>query len=412
MTTSTLRCLLPDGGTTSPAELLAVVGGADVVMPFDAERMDFVGTVSRSLSRAARNRPEMQALAYWMRPAELRRMEDSFRADRPNDEVAVPRGTVFHIPPANVDTMFAYSWVLAMATGNRNIVRLSSRSTMQSELILEVFGETLKSYPSISAGTAVVTYGHDRAVTAQISAASDVRVIWGGNETVNSVRREPLPPHGRDIAFPDRFSMAAFGVDAYFRLSDYERQRLAESFFNDAYWFDQLGCSSPRIVLWVGGSDAVKASADFFRRVRVVSESKNYMPGTATAIAKLAQSMRTMVEADVRHLTWLNNALALLDLSDFADLRGEFCGAGLFYQLSLPSLLDLVPHVQRTDQTLSVFGIPRTDLESFVAQACGRGIDRIVPIGRALAFNRVWDGMDLLQEFTRRVSIESEARSV
>ena len=31
----------------------------------------------------------------------------------------------------------------------------------------------------------------------------------------------------------------------------------------------------------------------------------------------------------------------------------------------------------------------------------------MVPVGHALDFNRIWDGYDLLQEFTKRVSIRT-----
>jgi hypothetical protein len=34
-------------------------------------------------------------------------------------------------------------------------------------------------------------------------------------------------------------------------------------------------------------------------------------------------------------------------------------------------------------------------------------VDRIVPVGQALQFQRFWDGYDLLQELTRHVYIGS-----
>ena len=37
----------------------------------------------------------------------------------------------------------------------------------------------------------------------------------------------------------------------------------------------------------------------------------------------------------------------------------------------------------------------------------GRGIDRFVPIGQALAFGSVWDGLDLLHEFSKRVVVDA-----
>jgi len=39
----------------------------------------------------------------------------------------------------------------------------------------------------------------------------------------------------------------------------------------------------------------------------------------------------------------------------------------------------------------------------------GRGVDRMVPIGDALAFDDVWDGFDLLGEFSRLVALRPSA---
>ncbi|HET9516299.1 MAG TPA: gamma-glutamyl phosphate reductase, partial [Actinoplanes sp.] len=35
----------------------------------------------------------------------------------------------------------------------------------------------------------------------------------------------------------------------------------------------------------------------------------------------------------------------------------------------------------------------------------GRGIDRVVPFGSALSFAAVWDGYDLLSEFSRITTV-------
>ena len=50
----------------------------------------------------------------------------------------------FHVTPANVDTLFVYSWVLSLLVGNANIVRLSSRSTPVRTRILETIATVMK----------------------------------------------------------------------------------------------------------------------------------------------------------------------------------------------------------------------------------------------------------------------------
>jgi hypothetical protein len=57
------------------------------------------------------------------------------------------------------------------------------------------------------------------------------------------------------------------------------------------------------------------------------------------------------------------------------------------------------------EQTLSLFGVaPETVLAAIDAHG-RRTVDRIVPVGRALAFAPIWDGHDLLGRFSRRIGL-------
>ena len=399
--------LLPTREWVGLDESLARLSSTPVASPFDSSRVEFVADLSKWLGRKARGIPETQALAFWMRKAELHRLEESFAGLSSDQVVLMPRGTVFHIPPANVDTIFVYSWVLSMLVGNRNIIRLSARATEQSDLILQTICDVLADHPAIASSSMVITYGHDDAVTAVLSAACDVRVIWGGNATIERIRAIPLPAHASELVFADRFSMAAIAVGSYERLSEFERTQLAELFFNDTYWFDQLGCSSARLLIWVGDTDSRSVSTDFHARVRNVAAAKSYAVDASAAIAKIVQSYQAMIDAGVTEYSVYDTTLTVLEMASFPDLREEFCGAGLFYQVHVADLAAILPHIRRADQTLATYGITTTELRALVSELRGRGIDRIVPIGQALRFDRYWDGYDLLAELTRKIAFTS-----
>jgi folate-dependent tRNA-U54 methylase TrmFO/GidA len=87
------------------------------------------------------------------------------------------------------------------------------------------------------------------------------------------------------------------------------------------------------------------------------------------------------------------------------DLHGEFAGAGTFFDGTIERLTALAASVRRRDQTLSHFGFAEEELRSLARALNGRGIDRMVPVGQALAFDRRWDGYDLFQELTRQISV-------
>lgn len=402
----TVDQIVPAAGRVDlPAALVSVMNH-ESLEPFSDEIIEFCGSFSRSIFKdhEALQYPELQALAFWMRRAELIRLREAFTALERPDALLMPRGVTFHIPPANVDTIFIYSWLLSVLAGNRNIIRLSLRVSPQIEILCRLFNQTLAAAPaSLKNSTLMVRYGHEREITQAISAAADVRVIWGGDASVNAIRSVPLPPHARELTFPDRFSFAVIHASAYLQAED--RRPLAEQFFNDTFWFDQMGCSSPRLVFWCGSpEDTAKASAVFLEAVRQHAVQKKYQVQTATRLNRFTFACLAAMEGSASSYQDLTE-LTVLGLERFEQLSREHCGGGLLFQYRVSDLLDIAPFVNRRDQTMTYFGFEKHELTDFARRLKGRGVDRIVPTGQALNFNRFWDGNDLLLEFMRYVYI-------
>ena len=57
-------------------------------------------------------------------------------------------------------------------------------------------------------------------------------------------------------------------------------------------------------------------------------------------------------------------------------------------------------------QTLTYFGLNKSDLINFVIKNRLNGIDRVVPIGKALDIGVVWDGYDILGSLSRIINVE------
>lgn len=402
----------PLSARRSVTEVLAGLTAAPRLLPFDELLIDYCAEFARRLGRGARGYAELQALAFWMRRSELVRLRDEFAKLATDRTTLMPRGLVFHVPPANVDTIFIYSWLLSLLCGNTNVVRLSSRSTEQTELILGIvasLGEEERFAP-VSAGIALVAYGHDDEVTGGLSAAADLRVIWGGDATVAAIRRSPLAPHATELTFPDRVSLAAFAVDAVDALDDEAVGELARRFYNDAYWFNQLGCSSPRMVVWVGGQEvARRTSRRFFSAVHDITVAKGLIVEPGTAIAKLTHGYGAAITASARAVVALGNQVLVVEDVVPREVSEDFVGAGTFHSMNVDALQDIAPMVTRRFQTVSQYGFTSDELEGLVHELRGRGVDRIVPVGEALTFNRYWDGNDLLQSFTRRVYVDASS---
>ncbi len=230
----------------------------------------------------------------------------------------MPRGLVFHLPPSNVDTIFMYSWISAVLVGNSNIIRLSERAAEPALIICRVLSEMMRSADSsFQRSTAVVQYPRNDAITAAISGACDVRVIWGGDATVNAIRGIALPPHATELTFPDRSSLAVLNADVYAAAAETVRDNLAAAFYNDTFWFDQMGCSSPRVAAWIGGeAECDRASEDFFKRVELQVNARDYRLASGPRLNKLTFVSRTILDHNsVTRSRDYGPAITVLELS-------------------------------------------------------------------------------------------------
>lgn len=397
------QSLLPS--SPLPEQLSAV----PTLTAFNEVTLSFVDALSASLMRSpeARAFPELIALAFWMRKSNL----ECLRADmlqRIGNTLHVPRGTVLHIAPSNVDTIFVYSWFLSLLTGNRNIVRLSSKPSAQATQLVDTIAELLAqpAYAAIAQRTLLVRYAPDDRITERFSAVCDIRVIWGGNSTVQQIRRIALPPTSTEIAFPNKYSLALLHAGRWQEESEAQKNVLARAFYNDAYWFDQMACSSPRLVLWVGSREQSQAAAaDFWPRIENILATRHERFADVDYVNKLIVQDTMAIEFDVCIAAGISNDLVRVWLDEPALHEQHHCGAGLFFESSLPNLESLRPLLNRTIQTVSYAGFTKEELLSFVAAEPIAGIDRIVPFGRALDFGPVWDGFDLFRVFMREITI-------
>jgi hypothetical protein len=402
--------LAPDAGRRDIRAILGDLASAPRLMPFADVVVAFSDAVSRRLFSAPAGRayPELRVLAYWLRRAAVQRLGESFGGEAPQGTVSVPRGLAFHVPPTNVDTMAVYSLALSLLAGNRNLVRISPRRRLPMEALLAALRQTLADdrFADIRAGTALVSYGHEDAPTALASSAADVRVLWGGDEAIATLRRFAVRPDAKDIAFRDRFSFAVVDARAWREAPESQRTELAKAVYDDAYWFDQMGCASPRLIVWCGDAALADAAGDdlYARLGRRLAE-RAYRLETAAVMGKLTYAFGAVVDRPVLSSRRAGNELTVLRLDTLESFDRSHPGAGLFFEAVVPKLLDLADFVTSKDQTMTAFGFSDADLQAFVAAANGRGVDRIVPFGRALAFDRVWDGVDLLAELTRRVAV-------
>lgn len=387
---------------TSASELEARIASLTYASskPYAPELVMVLDEISRRILRhdLLRQAPQYVALAFWLRRASMQRLTDSLNANEKPNELLSARGVALHLPPSNVDTIFVYSWAMSLLAGNANVVRLPDTLKPETRLLVSLLTEALR---DLGKGEQQLFchYPYDQPVETALARHFDLRLIWGGDTKVAQVSRLPIRPDGLSIGFPDRKSLAVIATRAYGDADEAQRNALSAHFFNDVYWFDQMGCGSPRLLVWLG--EPGELADDFYRRVAAHARTKAYTVEAGTAIGKLALAHDLLAEAVTDRHRAYSNALHVNRTIDPVEALQRPHGGGFLCDWVANEIRDLEPLASRPLQTITHFGFDAADRQALARTLRGRGGYRVIPIGEALQFEPMWDGVDLMRHMTR-----------
>ena len=373
-------------------------------VPFAESLKAVVKELSTTLLRSpmARIAPQLTALGYWLRPAAITRLQQQFDSNTSDNTVKVARGLALQLPPENVDTLFVYSWVLSFLVGNSNVTRLPSAPNAIALWLVEQITAILDKHGQ-SERQSFCYFDKNSSVSERLSRHCDLRVIWGGDAKIAAVSADLIQPDGLSIGFSDRKSICVLHSENYANLSDAEQAALAEKFYNDTFWFDQMGCGSPRLLVWVG---AEKPPMDvFFRHLDNVIDHKSYRVEPGVAIDKLVFANEMMIDQVSQSVHWHRAEFVTLESNLEAAVLDHARGGGTLFFTRTDSLADVAALARRDLQTIATFGFTQPEKLDLAVRLNGNGGYRIVPIGEALNFDSVWDGLDLMQQFSRQITV-------
>lgn len=369
---------------------------------FDDEVCEFLNEISSNLLKSPiiRKYTDLSALAFWCRKANLQKMKDNFG----NINNRVGRGLCFHIAPSNIPVNSIFSYFFGLLAGNSNIVRLSSKDFPQVDYICELIKNTLEKYPNLKKRTIFVKYSRSNEISEEFSKNSDCRMIWGGDKTIKMFKSFECKPRCIDIAFPDRYSIAIINANSVQNATEAEMTRLVENFYVDTYLMDQNACSSPQLIYWL--NDNPKSREKFWQYVYDYANEK-YTLQDAVCVDKYTKLCEDAILQ--KNLSSTNTRTNLLYRSEIKQLSKEVQNmrgkCGYFYEYSLNNLEEMYSVVTDKYQTITYFGINPEELQQNIIENKLRGIDRIVPIGKAMDIGVIWDGHDLLRELSREISV-------
>lgn len=374
--------------------------------PFSESAIAYLDALAKILNKDPRtkNYPDVITFSFFCRKGNLLQLKKKYLHE---NCLRLGRGLVFHIAPSNMPVTFAYSLVFGIISGNANIVKVPSKKYAQADIIINAISGLSKErrHKIFSKRNALVSYNADSNATSLFSSICDVRVIWGGNATIDEIRQYKLPPHSFDVTFADRYSLCVINADKF--NSERSPEQLAAGFYNDTYLFDQNACSSPHLIAWLGVDENVEiAQRKFWNTVYDIVKSK-YILQPQSAVDKLTTFYYQAVHLHGIKKTFTPDNLIwrieLKDLSKDIDLYRSY--GGYFSEYKATSLKELSSVFSKKFQTLSYFGFEKEELIQFITQLKPVGIDRIIPIGQTANFSLTHDGFNLIDTLSREIEL-------
>lgn len=385
---------------TGSADTVEKITSVPAMIPFDDRIIDFLNDVSKEIMSDRRSRAfsDVITFGFWIRKGSTLKLKERFEFK--DNAFHVGKGVAFHIAPSNVPVNFAYSLVTGLLNGNANVVRVPSKEFPQVTILTDAFNKALLRHTDMKPYVICVRYERNKEINDMFSSVADVRIVWGGDKTIEELRKSPLPPRSGEITFADRYSIAVIDSDKYLCMVD--KRKIAEDFYNDTFFSDQNACTSPRIIVWMG-NQIEKAKKEFWETEQDIAEEK-YTFQPIQGVNKLTQCFMASVALDgVKVVPHNDNLIVRIAVSEITDAIKDYCGnSGFFYEFDCEDI-SLIKPVCNDKRCQTIAYIGDKEMVIPLLQAGVKGIDRVVPIGKTMDFDLIWDGYNLPAVLTRAV---------
>jgi len=397
-----------------PSKVRALTPFCDIVI-------DYLDDLSKSIMKdnEAKIYPDVITFAFWCRKANILKLKE-----RENDgSIRLGRGLVFHIAPSNVPINFAFSFVFGLLSGNANVVRMSSKDFNQCNIVCKHISKVLDldKYGILKEQNVIIRYEHDTKITDYYSSICDVRIIWGGDTSIENIRKSPLPIRSTEIVFADRYSYGIISINSIKKASDIILDRLANNFYNDTYLMDQNACSSPHMIMWLDDVDDIVTTKEkeqikekFWIKVYKIAKERYQLQDIKVSDKYTLLCEKLIEEKNILDIKKYDNILYILRLgkmnesnnekfiNDITKYRGIF---GMFYECEIDDIEKISEYDNKKIQTITYYGIDSNKIATTITSKSMQGIDRIVQFGEAMSIDVVWDGYEVIKMMSRVVSV-------
>ena len=370
---------------------------------FDNNIILLLNEISKEVlnSEKCKKFPDLVSFGFWCRASNIKAIFKNYIFFKNR----MGRGSVLHITPSNVPTNFAYSMAFGLLSGNNNIIRLPSKNFMQVKVLCDILKKLSKKiiYKKSFNRLLLIKYENSDLISSELSKDMEARIIWGGDNTVNKFKSFITKPRCIDLTFANRYSISLIDSNKLGKLNSDDLAILTKKFYNDTYTMDQFGCSSPNSIFWLGKNNVAKKKF-WFELSKIVN--KEYDLDLSGANKKISNLMNYTLAKNKSFKTNIKNFNLITLKSEKLNLDNfENINFGSFLEINLHDINHLRKYTSEKLQTVTYYGTNFKSIKKFIIKNKIKGIDRIVPIGRAFDLTPEWDGVDIISTLSRTIGV-------
>lgn len=377
-----------------------------VAASYNELSVTFLTELSKILLKnaSARQFPDLITFAYFCRKSNLvqfqrTHLDKSFEVNR------FGWGVCLHIAPANIPMNFAFSFIMGLLSGNKNIVRLPTKQFEQIDIFLSALSHLMdeKRFKSLMTKNVFIRTKRDSKKLIKMVSKVDALVVWGGNNTVNNFRNYAKKPSCIEVYFPDRVSSLLVNCDDLVNKSAPEMEKVCIDFFNDTYLVDQNACSSASMICWYSKYNNFNQAKELFSDNLNSYLTEHYSLATTALIEKRLDVLKhcEMVGESI-NIDMQSDKLWYVESNYYKHIKPKL---GTFISKELSDLSLLTTLFRDNEQTLTYLGFDSKDILALFCDKAPCLIDRVVPVGKALDIGLIWDGKNMIQTLSKYVDV-------
>ncbi|MBF0110562.1 MAG: acyl-CoA reductase [Magnetococcales bacterium] len=324
--------------------------------------------------------------------------------------MAVPKGLALHWVAGNVPLIGLFVLVQSMVTKNINLIRTptAERQVMANllaplanlEVRLPGSGTSLLGSDVLQT-LAVVHFPSDHPLGAQLSARADIRIAWGGRSAVETLARWPRRYDVRDLFFGPKLSCMVIGRE---QLEEGRNlKKLLRRVATDCSVFDQYACSSPHTVfVEQGGAVSPRVFAE--RLGEEMARALSRIPKTPPDAGTVMEIGLRRIQHDMFHEVWHSRDTSWTVLYDEILELASPCYSRVVTVRGVDDVMATLSFASDDIQTIGLALSGERRL-TYAREAARKGVCRFPEIGRMTLFEPVWDGLWVMGQTVRWVTL-------